>query len=38
MKATQFRTRFFEKGSEPDMNTLKKCNNLKIYTQKYCNP
>ena len=25
MKATQFRTRYFEKGSEPDMKTLKKC-------------
>ncbi len=24
MKATQFRTRYFEKGSEPDMKTLKK--------------
>ena len=25
MKATQFRQRYFEKGSEPDMKTLKKC-------------
>lgn len=24
MKATQFRTRYFEKGSEPDIKTLKK--------------
>lgn len=24
MKATQFRIRYFEKGSEPDMKTLKK--------------
>ncbi|MGO1500793.1 MAG: hypothetical protein ACTHWH_05870 [Marinobacter sp.] len=24
IKATQFRTRFFEKGSEPDMKTLKR--------------
>lgn len=24
IKATQFRTRYFEKGSEPDMKTLKR--------------
>lgn len=24
IKATQFRTRYFEKGSEPDIKTLKK--------------
>lgn len=25
MKATQFRTKYFEKGSEPDMKTIKRC-------------